>query len=133
MTDSQVNNERKNLRQADRWYLVYYLRVFDGMDRNILGYLVDISEKGLMLICENPLEVYGDYRLRMRLPNQMKDRDEIFFSATCRWCKKDVNPDFYLVGFEMHDLVPKIREIIVNLIREFRYGDKKLNRYAKGN
>jgi len=125
MTDSKANNDRKKLRQADRWYLVYYLRVFDGMSRNILGHLVDISEKGLMLICENPVEVHGDYRLRMRLPNQMKDRDEILFSATSRWCKKDANPDFYLVGFEMHDLAPKIREIIVSLIQEFRYGDKK--------
>ncbi len=125
MTDSKANNDRKKLRQADRWYLVYYLRVFDGMSRNILGHLVDISEKGLMLICENPVEVHGDYRLRMRLPNQMKDRDEIIFSATSRWCKKDANPDFYLVGFEMHDLAPKIREIIVSLITDFRYGDKK--------
>jgi c-di-GMP-binding flagellar brake protein YcgR len=125
MTDSKANNDRKKLRQADRWYLVYYLRVFDGMSRNILGHLVDISEKGLMLICENPVEVHGDYRLRMRLPNQMKDRDEIIFSATSRWCKKDANPDFYLVGFEMHDLAPKIREIIVSLITDFSYGDKK--------
>jgi c-di-GMP-binding flagellar brake protein YcgR len=125
MTDSKANNDRKKLRQADRWYLVYYLRVFDGMSRNILGHLVDISEKGLMLICENPVEVHGDYRLRMRLPNQMKDRDEIIFSATSRWCKKDANPDFYLVGFEMHDLAPKIREIIVSLIQDFSHGDKK--------
>ena len=125
MTDSKANNDRKKLRQADRWYLVYYLRVFDGMSRNILGHLVDISEKGLMLICENPVEVHGDYRLCMRLPNQMKDRDEIIFSATSRWCKKDANPDFYLVGFEMHDLAPKIREIIVSLITDFSYGDKK--------
>jgi c-di-GMP-binding flagellar brake protein YcgR len=125
MTDSKANNDGKKLRQADRWYLVYYLRVFDGMSRNILGHLVDISEKGLMLICENPVEVHGDYRLRMRLPNQMKDRDEILFSASSRWCKKDANPDFYLVGFEMHDLAPKIREIIVSLIQDFSYGDKK--------
>jgi len=125
MTDSEVNNERKKLRQADRWYLVYYLRVFDGMSRNILGHLIDISEKGLMLICENQVEVHGDYRLRMRLPNQVKDRDEILFSATSRWCKKDANPDFYLVGFEMHDLAPKIREIIGTLISDFSYGDKR--------
>ncbi len=125
MTDSEVNNERKKPRQADRWYLVYYLRVFDGVSRNILGHLIDISEKGFMLICENPVEVHGDYRLRMRLPSQMKDRDEILFSATSRWCKKDVNPGFYLVGFELHDLAPKIREIIGSLIKDFSHGDKR--------
>jgi c-di-GMP-binding flagellar brake protein YcgR len=125
MTDSEQGNEGKNLRQADRWYLVYYLRVFDGMSHNILGHLVDISEKGIMLFCEKPMEVNEDYRLRMHLPSQVKDRDEIIFSATSRWCKRDTNPDFYLVGFQMHDLAPAIREIIVDLIRDFSYQEKK--------
>jgi c-di-GMP-binding flagellar brake protein YcgR len=128
MTDGEVNNERKNPqrnpRQAERWHLVYYLRVFDGMSRNILGHLIDISEKGLMIICESPVEVHGDYQLRMRLPSQMKDRDEIIFSTTSRWCRKDVNPDFYLVGFEIHDLAPKLRQIIGTLISDFSHGDK---------
>jgi c-di-GMP-binding flagellar brake protein YcgR len=125
MSDGEQESERRNLRQADRWYLVYYLRVFDGMSRKILGHLVDISEQGIMLICDNPVEVNEDYRLRMLLPSQMKDRDEIIFSATSRWCKSDVNPDFYLVGFQIHDLAPAIREIIVSLIKDFSYNNKK--------
>ncbi len=124
MIDGELINERRNLRQVDRWYLVYYLRVFDGMSRKILGHLVDISEQGIMLICENPVEANEDYRLRMRLPSQMRDREEIIFSATSRWCKSDVNPDFYLVGFQIHDLAPAIKEIIVRLIKDFSYNTK---------
>jgi len=125
MTGSGQEEERKNLRQVDRWYLVYYLRVFDGMSRKILGHLVDISERGILLICDNPIEVNEDFRLRMRLPTQMKDRDEIIFPATSRWCKSDTNPDFYLVGFQIHDLEPAIRELIVSLIKDFSYDQKK--------
>jgi c-di-GMP-binding flagellar brake protein YcgR len=125
MTDSRQGKEWQNLRQADRWHLVFYLRVFDGSSRNILGHVVDISEEGMMLICDNPVEMNEDYRLRMHLPRQVKDRDEIIFAATSRWCKKDNNPDFYLAGFQIHDLLPATREVIVNLIKQFSYNDKK--------
>ena len=117
--------EKKNLRQVDRWYLVFYLRVFDGMSRKIFGHLVDISENGIMLISDNPVEVNEDYRLRMSLPNSMSDSYEIILSATSRWCKPDVNPDFYLIGFQVYDLEPKTRDLIDNLIRDFSYAQKK--------
>lgn len=122
--DGQENN-RKDKRHVERWYLVFYLRVFDGMSRKILGHLIDISDKGIMLICDNPIKVNEDYRLRMRLPNQMKDGDEIIFSATSRWCKSDSNPDFYLVGFQIYDLEPTTRDLINNLIKDFSYNDKE--------
>jgi hypothetical protein len=125
MSDREHGDVLKNKRQADRWYLVFYLRVFDGMSSKILGHLVDISEKGIMLICDNPVEVNEDYRLRMRLPNQMKERDEILFSATSRWCKRDANPDFYLAGFQIYDLEPTSRDLINTLIRDFGQNEKK--------
>jgi hypothetical protein len=125
MTDGEQYDTIKNKRQADRWYLVFYLRVFDGMSSKILGHLIDISERGIMLICDNPVEVHEDYRLRMRLPNQMKERDEIIFSATSRWCKSDANPDFYLVGFQIYDLEPATRDLINTLIRDFAQAEKK--------
>ncbi|KJR99537.1 MAG: hypothetical protein VR65_16315 [Desulfobulbaceae bacterium BRH_c16a] len=113
----------KDLRQANRKYLVFYLRVFDGMSSKILGHLVDISEKGIMLVGDNPIPVGEDYRLRMRLPTQMKDRNEIIFTATSRWCKNDANPDFYLAGFQIHELEPDARELIGSLISDFSYNE----------
>ncbi len=111
----------RNRRQVDRRYLVFYLRIFDGMSSKILGHLVDISDQGLLLICDTPVPPNEDYRLRMRLPAQMKDRNEIVFTATSRWCRSDVNPDFFLAGFQMHDLEPSVRELIAALIRDFSY------------
>jgi len=125
MVDEGQGEERKDKRQADRWYLVFYLRVFDGMSSKILGHLIDISKKGIMLICDKPVEVNEEYRLRMRLPNQMKDREEIIFSATSKWCKRDTNPDFYLAGFQISDLDPTARGLLNNLIKDFSYDEKK--------
>jgi hypothetical protein len=108
-------------RKVSRKYLVFYLRVFDGMSSKVLGHLVDISDRGFMIVCDEPIAVNEDYRLRMRLPTTMKDRQEVVLSATSRWCKLDSNPDFYLAGFQMHDLEQQTKNLIAALIRDFGY------------
>lgn len=125
MVDNGKGEEKEELRQDDRWYLVFYLRVFDGMSRKIFGHLVDISENGIMVISDSAVEANEDYRLRMSLPNQLNDRNEIVFSATSRWCKRDANPDFYLIGFQIHDIEPTTRDLIGHLIKDFSYNKKK--------
>ncbi len=121
MDTREQKGDQQDLRQVNRKYLVFYLRVFDGMSSKILGHLVDISEKGIMVVGDNPIPVGEDYRLRMRLPTQMKDQSEIIFTATSRWCKSDANPDFFLAGFQIHELEPAARELIGSLIKDFSY------------
>ncbi len=119
MADIGKELGRMDKRNADRWHLVYYLRVFDGINRNILGHIVDISEKGFMLICDNPVEVGEAFSLRMSLPSRMKDHDEVVLAAVSKWCKSDTDPNFYLAGFQLDDLEPAIRSLIVTLLRDF--------------
>ena len=121
MVDDILLDQKRNLRKIERRYLVFYLRVFDGLSSRILGHLVDISERGIMLLSDGPIQVNEDYRLRMRLPTEMKDRNEIIFSATSRWCESDLNPDFFRAGFQMHNLKPKTKNLIEKLIRDFGY------------
>lgn len=109
----------KIARQVARRHLVFYLRIFDGMSVRILGHVLDISECGLLLISDTQMEVNEEYRLRMKLPTQMKERREILINATSRWCRQDKNPDFYLVGFQIHDLEASENKIIKSLIAEF--------------
>lgn len=112
---------KREMRQVERKYIVFYLRVFDGMSRKVLGHLVDISEKGIMLISDNPTEVNETYRLRMSLPTQLKESSEVLLAATSRWCKQDANPDFYLSGFALHDLDATTEKVIRRLVEEFSY------------
>lgn len=125
MTDNRQGTERKDLRQVDRRNLVFYLRVFDGMSREILGHVINISDKGVMLICDDPVEVDKDFRLRMHLPSLMKDKGEIIFSATSKWRKKDADPKFYLAGFQIHKLEPVNEKVFDTLITEFGYKGPK--------
>ncbi len=115
--------ERQELRRVSRRYLVFYLRVYDSMSSKTLGHLVDISEDGIMVICDNAIPVDVNYHLRMRLPTQMKERNEIVFGATSRWCKTDANPDFFLAGFRLHELEDADRDLVRTLIRDFSYSE----------
>ena len=125
MDSTEEKERRQELRGASRWYPVFYLRVYDGMSSKILGHLVDISEKGIMLIADKAVPVDISYHLRMRLPAQMKEGNEIIFDATSRWCKSDANPDFFLVGFQMHDLLEANRDLVRTLIRDFSFNEER--------
>lgn len=119
MTDDEQQIGIQDKRQIDRWHLVYYLRVFESGSPSIFGHLVDLSERGLMLLCYNPVEVHRVFKLRMSQPNRMKDHEEIIFPATSKWCKNDADTEFYLAGFQLDAVEPALRQLITSLIRDF--------------
>jgi PilZ domain len=125
MDGAAQGGERRDMRQVGRRYLMFYLRVYDGMSNKILGHLVDISEKGVMLICDEAIPVNAAYRLRMRLPTQMKERSELLFNAVCKWSRVDANPDFCLAGFFIEELEPINRDLITSLIEDFGYRQER--------
>ncbi len=108
-------------RQIERRQLLLYLRVFDGMGSRVIGNLVDISPNGVMLLSDEPIGVNEDYRLRMRLPEEFGDEGEILFNARSRWCKKDVNPNFYLTGFQIQDISSESKRYLASLIDDFGF------------
>jgi hypothetical protein len=110
-----------DLRLADRKYLVFYLRVFDGARHKILGHLVDISEKGVLLMTDEFVALNEEHRLRLRLPAFIRDKHEILLQGTCRWCHKDANSDFFLTGFQMHNVDTSTKDIVIQLMAELGY------------
>ena len=121
--EADLEKKQPEMRKVERRHLVFYLRVFDGGSSKVLGHIVDISAQGVMLVSDKPVPVDVHYQLRMRLPSEVADREEIVFAATSRWCKKDVNPDFFIIGFEMDELDPEIEKYIISLIEDFSYND----------
>ena len=112
---SKGNDKRNVLRR----HLVFYLRVFDGMSSRVLGHLADISARGAMLVSEKPIQENQEFRLRMRLPREIAGRSELLLDATCRWCRPDTNPDFFIAGFQVVGLDQEFEEHIQRLIEDF--------------
>ncbi|CAN2040904.1 PilZ domain-containing protein [Candidatus Magnetomoraceae bacterium gMMP-15] len=110
-----------NQRSQKRIHLIYYLRVFNTENDQLLGHLVDITTEGLMLISESPIKKDIDFNLRMVLPETIEGSKIIHFQAKSIWCKKDINPDFYDTGFQFTKVSSEQIEIIERLIKEFLF------------
>lgn len=99
MEASNFSNQRKVARR----HLIYYLRVFDADTGVLLGNLVDISTRGIMLVSDKTIECPRSYRLKMMLPDSVEGSRDVEFIAESRWCRSDLNEDFYDTGFQLID------------------------------
>ena len=113
---TDVDGER---RKIERRHLVFYLRIFDGMSSRVLGHLVDITTRGAMLVCDTPIQLNQEFRLRMRLPKELSGRTELVINAKSIWCRPDTNPDFFIVGFRLAALGAEYEGYIKHLITDF--------------
>lgn len=110
-------------RRLKRRHLIYYLKVFDRNTDELFGHLVDITSEGVMLISENPIEVDATFQLKMALPAEFLGGKQLEFRARSAWCRKDVNPDFYAIGFQLLDVSKDYFAVVERLIEEFGFRD----------
>jgi hypothetical protein len=108
-------------RAYDRRHSIIYLQVFDQDSGTALGNLVDISEKGVMLVSKAPWESNRRHRLRMQLPEPVNGSNTVDFEAEVRWCRQDVNPDLYDVGFKLIDPPSSFRDALESLIQGYMF------------
>ncbi len=110
-------------RKAKRRHIIYYLRVFDRKTDQLIGQMVDITTNGMKLVSKSAIEPETSLELRMVLPEEIDNQTEILFDAKSLWCKRDINPNFFSVGFEFIRISPEDVNIIKNLIYEFSFRD----------
>ena len=105
-------------RAQERISLIYYLRVFDRKNGDVLGFLVDITTKGIMVMRESPIVPKQSYSLRLRWRDAEARLHVVDFEGECRWCKQDMNPDLYVAGFSISAINSEDLDIINHLIEE---------------
>lgn len=109
-------------REYQRVYLTFYLRVFEGDD--FIGFLIDISREGLMVMSEKSFGAEQPHTLRMKIPASISGEEDdhyVQFQAMCRWCRCDeLDKDVYLCGFQIQDIPENENDLIKKLIDEYR-------------
>ena len=106
-------------RRLPRRYLFFYLRVFDQMTGNLLGYLSNINHQGIMLTSDLPFESDQTLDMKMTVPGNITENNMIHFSTKVVWCKKDEQTNYYDSGMRFIDIAHKNEELIKNLITRF--------------
>ena len=115
-----MNEERRKFK---RRYLMYYSRVFDRKTGVVLGYLVDLTPEGAMIISEEPIATNEVFRLRMDLPEGLTQKVCLDFEARSVWSKSDIDPHFYGTGFRILDLPPEDINLIERMVQEYGFRD----------
>jgi hypothetical protein len=110
-------------RKFKRRHLIYYLRVFEQGGRNLLGHVADITTEGFMLVSDNTIKPGQTYSLWIQLPQGTSYNDRIEFKAETRWCKPDINQDFFDTGFIFVDISESDWSQISNLIQQSGFND----------
>ncbi len=108
-------------RMSKRRNLIFYLQVFDQSTDELLGFAVDITPEGLMLLSNKPIDTGHDFTLRMTLPEEFSESNQIEFKAKSIWCEQDVNTDYYDTGFQLVDVEPETVSLIHRLTRHFGF------------
>jgi hypothetical protein len=109
-------------RKLERKYLAIYSRVFDRNSGRVLGYLADLSQNGSMIISDDPLPENTLISLRYDLPDPpLFSTDHLNMEARVAWCKPDIDPAFYNIGFEFSSVSEKESRIIDEMVEAYEF------------
>jgi hypothetical protein len=99
-----------------------YSRVFDRVNGKILGYLSDLSPKGAMIISDDPISENVKISLRFDLPDPpLFSTDHLNLEARVAWCKPDIDPSFYNIGFEFLEINETEKSIVEEMIEAYEF------------
>ena len=109
-------------RKISRKYLAIYSRVFDRASGRVLGYLSDLTNGGAMIISDSTMNEDQDISLRFDLPDpSLFSTDHLNMDAHIVWCRPDIDPAFYNIGFEFTEISPEQARIIEEMIGAYEF------------
>lgn len=106
-----------------RRQLVYYLKLYDLETGEQVGNVVDITTRGCKIISKEPLPEGKDMALRLDLPEGLYSLESIILKGKTLWSRPDVNPSFYVTGFEVPRLGAEERKVVRQLIEQAAFND----------
>ena len=104
-------------RKHNRRHLIYYLRILDNMD-NLMGYLIDLSEGGIMMLNESPYPIGDRFDFKIKLPKELELGEWVSFKGEVKWTQEDINNDFYDIGIQILDFTDQKRAIFEKLVEQ---------------
>ncbi|MCX8044191.1 MAG: PilZ domain-containing protein [Desulfobacterota bacterium] len=110
-------------RKLKRRHLIYYLKVTDRQSGKLIGFLVNITPEGIMIMSEEPIPVGKLFHLQILVPSETDEKAHLQFDARSKWCERSVNTDFYDTGFELLNVTSRDFLAIEKIIAELGFED----------
>ena len=109
-------------RKQPRTELMSYSQVYDLYDGKLIGYLGDINLLGAMVIGDEPLEVNTPLTISIQLPELPGiTASRMAVPVRVAYCKKDLSPEYFNIGFEFQLVTDNQKKIIENIIEHYEF------------
>jgi hypothetical protein len=112
-------------RKINRKFLSYFIRVFDGDSREQIGNLVDITPQGVMLLSPKPIAKNSIIHMRLEVTPDVSDKPYLEFSARAKWCRPDIEPSMYNIGFKILKLGQEDVEVVQRINDSFGFRENR--------
>ncbi len=103
--------------------MIYYLKVTRRNTDDLVGYLVDLTPRGVMIMAEKPIEPGTVMQLQVLLQTDMSNREYLHFDAKSIWCEKSPSGISYDIGFELLNISLDDLRGIEQIIEEIGFND----------
>lgn len=114
-------------RARKRRHLLYYLEVYDRGSGELLGRVGDLTQDGMLLLCDDPVEAGQVLDVEVRLPDiPGLVGDAIAGRCTVRWSGADKNPAIFCAGCQCEPLDPKALAELDALLKAAAFEDADL-------
>jgi len=107
-------------RSCAREQLIYDLRVFDQDTEELAGYLIDISDKGAMIVSESPISPNRVFHLTLEAPKEITNFPSMDIEAVSVWQNSQTHPIFFDTGFRFSSVSEQNKHCIHQLIEQFK-------------
>jgi c-di-GMP-binding flagellar brake protein YcgR len=105
----------KERRKVHRKPLHYFTHVYDRKTRQLIGYLVDISLEGGLLVTEKEIPLETLIYLQIDLPDALV-KVNLDITSRVVWCETDPDSDLYKTGVEWVSLDPEVQDLFRQMI-----------------
>jgi Tfp pilus assembly protein PilZ len=119
MYEHKKREQRKGIRKK----LMAFTAVYDSNQRILLGYVMNLSLLGIMVVGEKTVEINEDRLLKIEFPNSLPDlaSTQITIPARVAWCRQDESPGYFNIGFEFTEVTPERTKIFQAIIDRYQF------------
>ena len=118
-SQSKLNSNMSEKRVHKRSLLVSYLDARDTATNKDIGYVVDISKGGMMVISKKPLTMDMNMSLVISVPEEITETKTFNITAKSIRSFRDGDLDYYNTGFMFDELRSDDLRILDNIIAAF--------------
>lgn len=103
-------------RKHKRAILMSYLDIYDTGSEEEVGYVVDISQGGMLLISKDEIQTDQAFTYTIEIPSEIREEGAFTVTAMSIRCTKDDFLDYYNTGFCFQDLSDDDVKIINDIV-----------------